>query len=72
MKAQEQFSKGFKFVMQAEGLTQREVSERAGISVMTLRRTLEGRTDPLLSTLEDLCVDGVGMSLTRVFHLGGE
>ena len=72
MKAQDQFSKGFKMAMDMEGVNQRQVCENAGVSVMTLRRMLRGRNDPLLSTLEKLCKDGVGMSLSRVFHLGGE
>ena len=72
MKAQEQFIKGFRVAMSMQGLNQTEVSKKAGISRQTLRRTLSGLTNPTLSTLDDLCVDGVGMSLTRVFHLGGE
>ena len=72
MKAQEQFSKGFKLAMKMEGLNKSEVSRNAGISRQTLRRTLQGKTDPLLSTLEDLCMKGLNMRLTRVFHLGGE
>ena len=72
MKAQDQFCKGFKLAMKMEGLNYTKVSNNAGISRQTLRRTLKGKTDPLLSTLDNLCVKGLGMRLTRVFHLGGE
>ena len=70
MKAHEQFVKGFEIASDMRGYKQKDVAERAGISVMTLRRFVYDRTDIKLTTLENLCVDGLGLSLSTVFALG--
>lgn len=70
MKAAQQFRKGIKAASKATGISFRQASMKAGYNENQVTRFVHGGTDIYLTTLDDICRKGYGMSFDTVYRMG--
>ncbi len=70
MKASQQFRKGIKAATRHTGISFRQASLKAGYNENQVTRFISGGTDIYLTTLDDICRKGYGMSFDTVFRMG--
>lgn len=69
MKAGAQFRRGIKRAIKITGTSSRQASIKAGYNQHQINRFIGGM-DIKLTTLDDLCCKGFGLSFEGVFRMG--
>lgn len=71
MQVKERMMKGIKVASVVTGISTRQAALAAGYNQNQLVRFFSGNHDILLTTLEDICVKGYGLTFDKVYEFGG-
>ena len=66
----DQFRQGLSSAITLTGISSRQASMKAGFNEGQINRFMHGLTDIKLSTLDDICRKGFGMSFDTVYRMG--